>query len=300
MKLKELVTTLDYNNGENIVPEGTFRIGASQIGRFFTHPRQWWGENFLDEEGFKGNSASVTGTCVHYICENFETISAGGEQAADIKKQINNYILKHTNPAYKDYIEDVDKNYVESQYKPMAEAIVNDYLIRNKSTYNEPFIVKEILPNIVVGGSIDSLILEKPVYDGDATFENLVSASGGVVVDFKTKGVTSGYLPKADANMDFGYRLQLLTYAYILRSRGIMVDRIRLVYVSKNEVGRISEKTGRPLKDYPSTTSVQTEQITEEDMEYIKGIINLIAESIQLWNDKHDLRYIIAKDYRLK
>lgn len=297
MSLLTLQTALDYNNGEHVVPEGTIRISASSIGRFFTYTRDWWGQTMLGESGFQGNSSSVTGTCVHYILEQF---AKNQSISTEDKIELANYIMKHTNPAYVDYNPDVDINYVESQYKPMAETIVNEYLQTHMPTHVEPFIAHEILPGIMVGGSIDNLTLENPKYNGEPTFENLVSTSGGIVVDYKTSGVFHTSLPKPTEPMKFEYKLQLLTYAWVLRQKGITIDRIRLVYVSKEEIGRISDKTGKPLTDYPSRTSVQTLQLTEDDFSYIEGIIKLVAESIQYWIDHPEARYILASDYRLK
>lgn len=299
--LKTLPTALDYNSGKGIIPEGAIRISASGIGNFFSYTRNWWGDNFLGEQSFSSSSASVNGTLVHFVLEQFTKHQSISD--AD-KTEIANYILKHTNPEYLDYNPDIDINYIESQYKPMAEAIVNDYLQHNMPTHVEPFITHEVLPNIYCGGSIDGLILESPRYKGTPTFENLISSTGGTIVDYKTSGVFHTSLPKPTDPMKFSYKLQLLTYAWVLRQRGITVDRIRLVYVSKQEIGRMGkpDKKGvsKPLTDYPSKVSVQTVQLTEDDFTYIEGIIHLVAESIQYWLDHPEARYILAQDYRLK
>ena len=300
MTLKQLPTKLDYENGIGVVPEGTFRISASGIGNYFTYTNSWFRENLLGESGFTGNSSSVNGTLVHFVLEQFAKNQSISD---DDKQEISNYILKHTNREYADYNPDVELDYINSQYKPMAEAIVNDYLQSNMPTHVEPFVTHEVLPNIVVGGSIDNLTLQNPKYNGERIFENLISTSGGTIVDYKTFGRTSGYLPKDTDPMDFKYRLQLLTYAWVLRQKGITIDRIRLVYVSKHEVDRYGkpDKKGAPnkLKDYPSTVAVQTAQITEEDFKYIEGIITLIAHAVQTWNEHPELRYLLAQDARL-
>jgi len=294
-------TKLDYFDGKHLLADDTFRISASGVGKFFTQTTTWWRDNLLGENSFTSNSASIAGSMVHYVCEQYAKKQS---LSAEDREQLDLYVTKHTNPAYSDYNEDIDKAYVEEQYKAMAQALINEYVAYNLPTFVEPFITHELLPGVVTGGSIDSLTLNNPVYNGDPVFENLVSAEGGTIVDYKTKGVWSSSLPKPGAKMDFVYRLQLLTYAWILRQRGIMVDRIRLVYVSKQELDRYGKPNAKgickKLPDYLSKTSVQTEQLTEETMEYIEGILRLIADSVHTWNTMPSMRYLLAMDYRLK
>ena len=62
---------LDYNYGNKSIP-GTFRISASQISNFFDFTNLWFRKNLLGEDvGFKGSSASVAGTCVHFAAESY-------------------------------------------------------------------------------------------------------------------------------------------------------------------------------------------------------------------------------------
>lgn len=292
---QSLPTSLDYNNGVGVLTPDQFRISASGISRFFTSTSSWFRENLLGESGFISNSASVTGTIVHYICEQF--VANGVVTDAD-KNEISKYILKHTNSVYSDYNPDISIDYINTNYKPMAEAIINDYLIHNPATHVEPFIAHEVLPNIFVGGSIDNLTLASPKYSSDAhSFENLVSSASGTIVDYKTTNTKPASLP---ANIQYSHKLQLLTYAWVLRQKGITIDRIRIVYCTSHEVDRYSDKTGKKLQDYPSTVKVLTEQLTEEDFNTIDGIIRLIADTIQVWQTHPELRYILAQDYRLK
>ena len=95
------------------------------------------------------------------------------------------------------------------------------------------------------------------------------------------------------------YYFQQLTYAYILRKNGYPVDYCKLVYVSRNNTGRISDKTGKPLTDYPSAVNIVTHQITEEDMQIIENTLKLVAESVSMAKSNPDLLYLLAQDIRL-
>ena len=264
---------LAYNNGIGIVKEGDFRISASGISRFFSNTNAWWRENMMGETGFISSTASVLGTCVHYVAEVFAKTGTFTDQN---KQEVEDYIVAHTNPAYTDYNEEVDGDIIRTQYKIMAQNIVNEYLINNIPTQVELFVTEEILPGIFVGGSIDAI-------------------TNDIVCDYKTTSMT-----KLPETIKFEYRLQLLTYAWIMRKQGTTINRIRIIYVSRDKPGAISEKTGRQLKSYPSEVKVITENVTEEDFEYIQGIINMISHSVQRWNEVPEDRYLLAQDWRLK
>jgi len=269
-----MATDLDYYNGENEVPEGAFRISASGIARFFTETNKWWRENLLNEDGFSGSTASVLGTCVHRVAELYAIKQSLSDHD---KEQIELYIDQESSKN-----SDVDPDTVRAQYKLMAMNLVNTYLSSNMPNEVEPFVVETIIPanehhnGIMVGGSIDAI-------------------TDTIICDYKTTSLT-----KLPDSIKFEYRLQLLTYAWIKRKQGIPIDRIRIIYVSRDKPGAISEKTGKQLKSYPSQVKVLTENIFEQDFEYIEGIINLIAESVDLWYKHPELRHILAQDQRLK
>ena len=273
MSKLELSTKLDYNNGVGIIKEGDFRISASGISRYFSQTNAWYRENLMGESGFISSTSSVLGTCVHYVAEVFA--KTGDFTVAD-KDEISKYILKHTDPAYTEYNEEVDADIINHQYKLMAQNIVNEYLSMNIPDQVEPFVTEEILPGIHVGGSIDNI-------------------TGDVICDYKTTS-----LAKLPDSIKFDYRLQLLTYAWIIRKKGTQINRIRLIYVNRDKPGLMSEKTGKQLKSYPSEVKVITENITDKDIDYIDGIIRVIAASVQRWNTVPEDHYLLAQDWRLK
>ena len=91
-----------------------------------------------------------------------------------------------------------------------------------------------------------------------------------------------------------------MTYAWVLKQQGIDIRYLKLVYITQNETGRVSEKTGKPLKDYPSQVSEVVEEVTEQNLELIGSCLSVIAESVQAFKDKPELRHLLAQDARLR
>jgi hypothetical protein len=258
-----------YNSGTGIIPKDDFRISPSQLSKFFDSTSQWYREHLLGEEGFTGNTATYLGTCVH----------AAAEMYTDSGKVDHSAIL-----SYIDSIKDpeVDKQEIRSQYPVMVNTLIAKYL----SLYNHPveteiFVHEELLPKVHAAGSIDRY---------DETRRR--------IIDYKS----IGSLDKARVPTKFprNYWFQQMTYAWILKKQGKPVDFVDLVYISRSNTGRISEKTGKPMKDYPSEVNILTHQITQDDMDAIEGILQLVSESVDTWNSHPELRHILAQDQRLK
>lgn len=263
---KQVPTALDYNNGDDDLPEGAFRISPSSFSSFMSYPHQWYREKLLGEEGFTGNTSSVIGTIVHYCAECY---------AKDIeinKEEIEQYISNHQlHP-------DVETSIVRSQWLPMAETLINDYVRYNKPTEVEPFVKYELQPGYFPSGSIDNI-------------------TGDIIVDYKT--YNSKTKPRG---IPQNYKYQLLIYAYICRKLGKQIDRIRLVYVNRTIDGTyISDKTGKQCgKIHPPEVTVFTEMITQDDMDFIESLLNLCIESVMKVKEDPSLAYLIFRDYRLK
>ena len=251
----------EYNNGEDIT-KGAFRISASQISKFFDRTSEWYHEHLLGEKSFTGNTATELGTVVHAGIEMF--INAG-----DVDwEALYNYIMSIDDP-------EIDKDHIASQYEIMISTALPAVQRMNISEA-EKFVFHEILPGIGAGGSIDAI-------------------AGDSIIDWKT---TSSKNPPTSFSRHYWF--QQMTYAWVLRQQGIKIHFIRLGYITTSDMGRVSEKTGKPLKDYPSTFSVVVEEVTEEGLELIGSCLKLIAESIQAWNDQPEIRHLLAQDGRLR
>lgn len=253
-----------YNDGAGIVPEGHFRISPSQLSRFFDNTSDWYREFLLGEDAkFQGNTMSNLGTCVHAGAEMF--VNEGSIDTT----QIDAYISSIYNP-------EVDQIFITEQYQPMLDALVNQYLSFNMPSKTELFLYKEIIPSIGIGGSIDSII-------------------NSTIVDYKT---TSALTPPK--KLSRAYYFQQMAYVWLARMNGYNIDTIRLVFITTQEVNRISEKTGKPMKDYPATVSLVEHLVTDQDIDIIESVIKLVADSVKAWQDNPDIRYLLAQDFRLK
>jgi len=252
-----------YNTGTDVVPSDVFRISPSQISKFFDSTTNWYREHLLGESGFTGNTNTALGNCVHAAAEMYVR---EGTVRNDL---ITNYVVS-LDSTY-------DKSFILEQYPGMANILINDYLRFNMPDKTELFLATEVIPSVWCGGSLDGYL------------------SSGIITDYKT---TSSKTPPK--NISRPYWFQQMTYAWIARKLGMKVDSFRLIYITTNELNRVSEKTGKPLKDYPSTVTVLNHVITDLDIEIIDNSINLIAKSVDKWNTNPELRYLLAQDMRLQ
>lgn len=250
-----------YNEGTDVT-KGAFRIGASQVSKFFDKTSEWYHENLLGEKGFTGNTATHLGTIVHAGVEMFVREGEVDWSALDA------HIHSINDP-------EVDNDHILNQYEPMINAVL-PFVEQNMPTEVEKFVFHEILPDIGAGGSIDAI-------------------RGDTIIDWKTTGAKT-----PPTRFSRNYWFQQMTYAWVLKQQGIDINFLKLVFITQNETGRVSEKTGKPLKDYPSTYSVVTEPVTEEGLEIIGSCLKLVAESVQTWNDQPELRHLLSQDMRLK
>lgn len=251
-----------YYEGLDVIPEGAFKISPSRLSRFFDSTSGWYRECFLGEDAFTGNTASNLGTVVHGMAEMYHKTKNLDFSIAE------RYIDTISDP-------EVDKDYIRSQYRVMATALVNQFLA-GKEGESEPFLHHEIIPGVVVAGSIDLLCPTE-------------------VVDYKT---TSSLSPPT--TIARAHYFQMMSYVWLARQKGMDIKTFRLVYVTTNVVGRVSEKTGKPMKDYPTTVTSLTHVVTPDDINLISDVLQLVAESAAAYKEKPELRHLLAQDLRLK
>jgi hypothetical protein len=262
--MSKVTTELDYDDGMSKLPEGVFKISPSSFSRFMDRPHEWYREQVLGEGTFMGNTATVIGTLVHYVAEKV------AKKEAVNHEEIAKYLSTFSDN------EDVDLDEVKTAYKPMAEKLVNDYILKNMPEIAEDFVALDFGDGVWIAGSVDA-------------FDN------GCVIDYKT--YNSKTKPRS---IPMGYRYQLLTYAYVYHRLGYEVDRIRLVYVNKSIDGGISEKTGKPLKSYPPEVTVLTETIGKDDFEFIESVLTLCKETYLKAKEDPSLVHLLYRDMRLK
>ena len=155
---------------------------------------------------------------------------------------------------------------IKLNYPLITGATVNEYILPSKATLKES--EKSVLVSI-----------DEDVYLGGTT--DLIEDD--MIVDFKTVG------KKPDENLiPWGYKIQLLAYAYAFRKQGYNINRIRLVYGVK------------PTKTIPARCITVTELITPEHEKMIQDTLQLITESVIICRNNPELVYLIFKSMELK
>lgn len=269
------MTELKNLNHEEIFDpaEIIYKISPSNLYKFNSERKaEWFLEQIAKFRNPDTNEYFLLGTIVHRAAEmyiknrriDYESLRS----IIDIAEQ-------PANPE-----ERFDKEYLKTQIEPMANTVIRymtDYNIPNKS---EVSLKTLIAPDIYVAGTYDALDQN----DGN-----------NILIDFKTTSQKSEIKKISEA-----YRLQLLTYAYILSKNDVHIDVGRIVYISRNEIGRISEKTGKPMKDYPSEYTVIDMPIENKDIAEIEKYLHLIADTIDLYRNNPQLAYILFCDPELK
>ena len=256
-----------YTANDGSIPDDAFRISPSQLSKFLDSTTSWYREQLLGETGFEGSTASELGNVIHASAHMYH------ETKTVDKKALLDYINSIKNP-------EVDKTTILNQMKPMAETLINDFVAVTPATHAEEFVSTQILPGVYAAGSIDRY-----------------NQNTGDIYDYKTMGSLD--TARVPTKFPRAYYFQQLAYAYILRDNGRPANTCSLVYISRNNTNRISEKTGKLLKDYPSTLNIVKHIITDEDMEIIGNVLKLVAHSVKLWKENPEVRYALAQDYRL-
>ncbi len=277
-------TELDYISGSIAIPKDCFGISPSSLGRFFSEPHLWYREYFLDQPSFTGCTATVLGTCMHYVAEcsvkneevdHLEIYKYIYEQCCrpslspfpNNLDEAQDFILENARPEFDIY-------HILDQYPTMSSTLL-DTVATLKPTKAEELVAAEVVPGVWAAGSIDL-------------------QCGPNLYDYKSTSALS-----APKYIEYKHKLQLLTYAYIKQKTGTPIKTINIIYVTTNQVNRVGT-TGKPLADYPSTATILTHYVTAEDMEFIESLLKLVAETVLYVQANPSTAYLLFKDYRLK
>ena len=282
-------TRLDYISGSTIVPPDVFTISPSSLGKFFDEPHTWYREYILGERSFDQTTSTCLGTIVHFCGEDF--ILSGKVDRTEIYRYLYSVVCPSNSPEFPSSEPEmlsvleqfshatIDVKHILNQFRPMGNALL-DYirkLPKHVPLVSEQMVAAEVLPGFWIAGSCDL-------------------RQGTHIYDFKTTSSLS-----APSSISYGYRLQLLAYAYALIKSGTPVSTASIIWITTNQVNRISPDTGKPMKDYPATCSVSKSiTIDEQSLEFIESILKLVAETVQFVLANPDKAYIAFRDYRLK
>lgn len=290
-------TELDYISGKTILDKDVFGISPSSISKFIEKPHLWYQEMILGNKEFNQSTSTILGTLTHYCAEQY--IKYKQINYIEIYKYIIKNVCLEPEEGFKalesltsetfeedsviDWIEnsalnpEFDTAAILAEWRPMGQALISHLIEKGVPQEAEPLVKAEVKPGYWAAGSIDAI------------------RNGSMIIDYKT---TSDKTPKAYIPMMYKY--QLLTYAWICKQNGIHIDRISIIWVTRNDVNRISEKTGKLMKDYPSQAVTVTEVVTEEDFAFIESILSMIADTVEAGKKYPELLHCLFKDPRLK
>lgn len=262
-----MTNPLAYTTPE-LPDDSILKISPSSFAKFVNSPHTWYRDEVLKENPFTHNTSTVIGTIVHY-CAEMISKNEEVDQAA-----IDDYIDSF------EIHDEYDPDLVRQHYVLMAETLVNFYVLENEMFEAETKHVTGLGEGFYVGGTLDRL---------EGTKEDCM------ICDYKT--YNSKTKPKT---IPSNYKYQLLVYAFLLFANGYNPTRIRLIYINRNIDGGTSDKTGKPLKSYPPEVTVLTDIITDEDMEFIQGLLDLCVDTYKTGVKYPELLHVIYHDPRLR
>ena len=264
---------LNYNNiYDNLIPEGKIKISPSMISQFFSDKALWYHKTILQDTANYPNYFTVLGTAIHRIAEQFiKTSEIDYQEVYDYIDAIE--IYDTTNPSDIEPISEEEKARLRIQIKPMSEALLGHMQYYGTPTISEMTLVEQISPNVYLAGTVDAIL-------------------GNTLIDFKT---TSAKTPKT--YIPDNYKWQLLTYAWLCRKNNIDIQKVAILWITQADVNRVSEKTGKKLKDYPATCALVEHIITEQDMVIIEKALNLIKQTCEVSLKQPQLTPLLFSDY---
>jgi len=257
-----------YNDIE--IPKEYMGISPSGINKFFKYPKLWYLEAFKGEKDFIGNTATVLGTIVHQTIESYIKGELDSNTDA-FKEKVKNYVYEQ-----KEVITDLDVDHILRSYEDMAAIAVNDFCSTTKFDAIELGMKLDLGDNVILKGTTDAI-------------------SGDCIIDWKTIGTFT-----APKEIPWAYKIQGMAYAKMAIANGYDITRLMFGFITTPAIGRISEKTGKPMKDYYATFTPLYHQITKDDWKELDDTLQLMKDSINLVKEKPELAYIVFKSMELK
>lgn len=246
----------DYQ--KTIVEGSKYSFSASSISKYQSDTNSFFRgiyEPLIDTY----TTSTVLGTIVHYLAEQY--IKTRQVVSSDITE-------------YLDKKENIDKDLILKSYKDMGNVLF-DYIdnlnISNLNCESEKSLVYKLTDNVALTGTCDLIL-------------------GTTLIDFKTTSQLSHM-----TTMRESYKTQLYSYLYLLEKNNYKIDSAKLVYITIPQLNRISEKTQKPLKDYPASVYEIGLDFNIEEYQKTVDTINLIAESVEYIETHPDSRRFITQ-----
>lgn len=244
---------------EKFEEEGKVGVSCSSIYSFTTNTKQFF-DIVNNRQIFSGNTYTALGTIIHYCASCY----INGD-ITNLKRDVIDYIDNLRG--------EYDKQYILTKYQMMANALFDwcDRYADAQIKRSEERFTYNLSERVVLNGTCDLIL------------------NNNTLIDFKTTKQTS---PRTI--MPENYEYQLLSYVYLLKKNGIEIDYAKLVFVTTPEINRVSEKTGKMLKDYPSQVYELGLCITDEKLAKVEETMKLINDSICFYLDNPEYKYLIT------
>lgn len=257
-----------YDDKRKLVPEDKYLFSVTQINEFFANPNEFFRKVILKEDIPFACNATVLGTLCHYA------ISQAHENKEILKEEINEY--RHSLAEF----DNLDWDYILNKFNEMKETIIYNAtnMFVTQPTEVEQHHILKLTDNVYIGGTLDARY-------------------GNLIVDYKT---TSDKYITEEKPLPSNYINQLYAYSYILHQEKIAVDRIAICYMTVPDTMRVSQATGKRMKDYPCKFIKVEQYLSEKIMKDVENKMYLIAETIEyILKNKASLKYF-ARDLEIK
>ena len=262
-----------------------FRLSPSSLPIMNSKQWDWFKQNILEQDGFLGNTSSVTGSCVHELADRYVN---NRKLVDDDYELVDQYAFEQAA-----LIEELAYEEVIERIPPMIESLMN-WIDKHPIDATEFFVKRKLTEHVVIQGKVDyTRTFRESDMDPDNLYEPAVDQI--VVGDYKTTAAKT--LPKGPS---FDHLLQAYTYAYVLKEQGEDIGGVEITYVKSKSGGEISEKTGKQLKVYPAETKSYVRQYTAETHEFIYSFLSMIADKIEYFIKHPDLAYILFSSGEFK
>ena len=254
---------IGYDDKRKQIGDDDYLFSVTQMNEFINNPNNFFRKVILKEDIPFANNYTTLGTLCHYAISQAHM----GDGIHDF--EVNEYLdsLSEFN---------IDYAWVLEKFKQMQDTIIpfaRNISIAEPDEFEKAHLLK-LDEHIYLGGTLDCRY-------------------GNVIIDYKT---TSDKYISDEKELPEKYINQLYTYAYMLHQEGIAVDKVAIMYMTVPELGRISEKTGKYMKDYPCRCFVVEQYLRQEKMDEIIKQIELIKETIKLILNNRKLLPYFARD----
>ena len=296
-------TKLDYGYGAPLIPDSIFKISPSGVKDFggaskqettindaSARPHLWFRQQFMNEDKFEGNNASIRGTIVHYLAQQY-VINSKVDQ--DDYSEISKYLNKETERIELLDIEPIDMSHIVETYPDMWVA-AREWIDNNKPDQAEFYVSTNLSENVLVQGQVDyTRTFKEHELEPDNMYQPVVGST--IVGDYKTFGEKA-----MKKSIEYPHLLQAYVYAYCMKENGENIGGIEITYIKDKQGGEPGKRPNTTLKLYPAEAKSFVRQYTDETHEFIGSYLSMVAETMEYFFKNPDLANILFKDQRLK